>query len=383
MSPAPQSILIVKLSSLGDVLHTLPAARHLRQCYPHAKLAWAVEEAYADVLRGQPWLDDLVLWRRWTFGTYLDFLWRLRRTKWDVAVDFQGIFRSAALVVRCSGARRRVGYAPSPELAHWCYNETVPMPARDCHAVERYLKLAEAVSGRAAEPPLDRPYLSPPHSPAPLPSTVPPQPLIASPRFPLYPKLADHQAVDGWLRERRFAPPAERLVLLCPDARRMANRWPEAHFAQLATKLLAIDGVRVALLGGPAATDICNRIAAATTGGLWRADGRFRLPGSAVLLSRAAAVVTGDTGAMHLAVAVGAPVVALIGPTNPRLTGPYAVDAVVLTRALTCSPCKTSGRCPLGHAVPPCMAELSVEDAFQAVCQLLQRNAHAPLDQAA
>jgi ADP-heptose:LPS heptosyltransferase len=418
MPQPPSSVLIVKLSSMGDVLHTLPAARHLRAAFPQATLAWAVEEAHADLLRGQSWLDELIVWRRESYRSYRDFLRRLRRTRWDVAIDFQGIFRSAALVTRRSRARRRVGFAPGNELAHWFYNVRVPRPPRDGHAVEWYLQLAQAVTGLPAEPPLERPYLQDPasggrqppdhaascdaaatrnlprpeHSGSTLdvgcsmldvrasdPRLWPrtehrtsdvQHPTAIAPRFPLNPSLADHQAADAWLAERAFSRRREKLVILCPDARRQANRWPEEKWSRLAARLSSLSGIRVALSGGPASRACCDRIAAAA-GDVWRADGQFRLLASAALFSRAACVVTGDTGPMHLAVAVGAKIVALLGPTNPRWTGPYASDAIVLTRSLPCSPCKTAGRCPLRFDPPRCMDEISVEETAAAVATQL------------
>jgi ADP-heptose:LPS heptosyltransferase len=192
-----------------------------------------------------------------------------------------------------------------------------------------------------------------------------------SPRFPLHPSLADHQAVDAWLAERGFDRGREKLVIFCPDARREANRWPEEKWAKLAVELASLPTVRVILSGGAAARERCHRIAAAAGGDIWRADGQFRLLASAALFSRAACVVTGDSGPMHLAVAVGARVVALLGPTNPRWTGPYASDAIVLTRSLPCSPCKTAGRCPLRFDPPRCMEEISVEETTAAVIRQL------------
>ncbi len=376
---SPQSILIVKLSSMGDVIHTLPAARHLRAAFPGARLAWAVEEPHADLLRGQTWLDEVIVWRRANLRSYAQFLSRLRRTRWDVAIDFQGIFRSAALVIRWCGARRRVGFSPRNELAHWFYNAPVPRPPQDCHAVEWYLKLAQAVTGLPAEPRLERPYLKlAPHAASegvnierPT-SNVQHRTSATSALFPLQPSQDDHAAVEAWLTEQRIDPRRERLVVFCPDARREANLWPETNWAELASHLKGVPGVRVALSGGPASRARCDRIDQAAGSALLRADGQFRLLASAVLLGRAACVVTGDTGPMHLAVAAGARIVALLGPTNPRWTGPYASDAIVLTRHLPCSPCKTAGRCPLGYDPPRCMEEITVAETAAAVARQLE-----------
>jgi ADP-heptose:LPS heptosyltransferase len=96
-----------------------------------------------------------------------------------------------------------------------------------------------------------------------------------------------------------------------------------------------------------------------------RADGRFSIVGSAELIRRAAVFVTGDTGPMHIAAAVGAPIVAMLGPTMPIKTGPYAADAVVLRKQLHCSPCLAK-KCPLNVDPPPCMGEITVDEVYRA-----------------
>lgn len=353
-----RSLLIVKLSSLGDVVHTLPAARHLREAFPSARLGWAVQDAYADVLRGQSWLDELIVWRRGTPRSYFDFIRRLRAGRWEAAADFQGIFRSG-LVTRLSGARRRVGFAPAKEFAHWFYNDAALQPKHRGHAIEWYLELAAAISGRQAPLPLDRPYL---RRAAPAEYEEP----MGAARFPLQISSSDEQAAETWLAAQGFVAGRDRLVILCPDCRREANRWPAGKFARLAARLLA-DGLSVAVVGGLASQPLCTRISEQVAGPLWRADGRFGLRASAALLSKAAVVVTGDSGPMHLAVAVGTRVVALLGPTDPGWTGPYSSTAIVLTRRLPCSPCKSAGPCPLKYDPPRCMEELGVDEAYHAV----------------
>lgn len=354
------SILIVKLSSMGDVIHTLPAAQALRAAHPKARLGWAVERAHAELLARQSWLDDVVVWERGTWSGLVDFVRRLRRHEWDVAIDFQGLLRSG-LITWLSGAGRRIGYAPSSEGAHWFYTERVPLETMERHAVERSAQLAEVLGAQCLDLPLPRPYLQGNQSPV---------SRAAAPLFPLPASEAERVAVDQWLARRGFDLLSDRLVILNPHCRKDANRWPAARFAELAGRLLNEAGVRVVLAGGRVASQLCDEIAAPHGSQVWRADGQFGLLGSAELFRRASAIVTGDTGPMHIAVATGTPVVALFGPANPLRTGPYASDAIVLNKQLECAPCYAR-RCPLKYDPPRCLDMISVDEVFAAVVSRL------------
>lgn len=358
------SILIVKLSSLGDVVHTLPAAQALRAAFPEAHLGWAIEQGHAPLVRNQPFLDQVIEWPRKDTRTFYQFIRRLRQTRWDVAIDFQGLMRSA-LVARLSGAPRRIGFRPTRELAHWLYTETVPLVSMEEHAVERSLRLTEYLGATLAGLPFERPYLT----------GQAPAPMNEGPRlFPLSSTTEDVEAVDRWLVEHRFDPRAQSLVILNPHCRKDANQWLPEHFTEIARRLLARSEIRVALSGGPAARALCDRIAAPLKREIWRADGRFSLLRSTELFRRADLLVTGDTGPMHLAVAAGTPVVALFGPASPLRTGPYASDAIVLSQRLECSPC-FARKCPLKHDPPLCMQQISVDETYRAVLEQLQRSA--------
>ena len=351
------NILIVKTSSMGDILHTFPAAQALRKAFPQAKLGWVVEPAHAEVLKGQPWLDETILWRRKGSFSFFqrDFLSDLRRTKWDMAIDFQGLFKSG-LISRLSGAKQRVGFAPARELAHWFYTKPVPLRTLKCHAVERYLDLAAALGADPKPWVRERPYLqgewgTPDGRGAEL--------------FPLHPTAADREAVDQWL-QKHDVQPQQQLVILTPDCRREANRWPPERFAHLAEKLLEQPNVRVALSGGPGAKELCDEVAAQVRGPLLRADGKFGLLGSSVLFSQASVLVTGDSGPMHLAAAVELPSVSLLGPTNPLRTGPYCPDSIVLQERMECQPCYAK-RCPLQLTPSGCWYRLTVHMVLRAV----------------
>lgn len=366
-----ENVLIVKLSSLGDVVHTLPAAQALRARFPRAHIGWAVEAAHAPVLAGQPFIDEVIVWERGRRSGILSFLRRLRQRPWQLAVDFQGLFRSG-LVSWASGAKQRLGFDRRRELAHWWYTERLP-PQDNLHAVERSLALVRSLGAEFAAPAPQRNYLSQDAS-------VGPRNVCCGTAasfdpagwFPLFPSPADRAAAESWLRRHGLDGASSRLVVIHPHCRKPANVWPAARFAVLARALMA-KGLSVALLGGTAARQACDAVAAAAPGVL-RADGQLALLASAVLLARASVVVTGDTGPMHLAAAVGTPIVALFGPANPVRTGPYTDRAEIVSARLPCRPCY--GRdCKLGYAQPPCMELISVSNVLSAVERALARPA--------
>jgi ADP-heptose:LPS heptosyltransferase len=194
----------------------------------------------------------------------------------------------------------------------------------------------------------------------------------------LHPTESDHAAVAAWCRRHHFDAESQCLVILNPHCRREANRWPASKFTELARRLLAYRQVRVALAGGRVARPLCDAVAAPLGEAIWRADGHFSLLGSASLFSRARVVVTGDTGPMHLAAAVETPVVAMFGPSDCLRTGPYASDAVVLSRSLSCTPCL--GRCcRLNFVLPLCMDELDVDEVLTAVVARLDELDAGPM----
>ena len=137
------------------------------------------------MLANQPWLDELIVWNRGTWRALWDFIGQLRKTDWNLAIDFQGLFRSG-LMTWLSGANQRVGYSPTREKSHWFYNQRVPLPTMERHAVDRYADLAFHVGAEAENVPLDRPYVEcrPPH-----PSNV------GRELFPLHPSVEEWAGV--------------------------------------------------------------------------------------------------------------------------------------------------------------------------------------------
>jgi heptosyltransferase I len=327
-------ILLVKLSSFGDVLHALPTLEAVRAAFPQAHLTWLVEAAYAPLVAGHPALDEV--WvaprlkprqlaapanRRILTG----LLRRLRTQPFDLVLDLQGLLKSAVWVA-LARSPRKVGYDRTREGSYLVLTERVQPYDPNAHAVLRYLNLAHYLGA----------------APAP-------------PRF----RLGLATAID-------LAPllPIETrpLAVLHPGARWVTKLWPEASWASLAG-WLAARGFGVALTGSPADRPQADRIAAQAGGAALNLAGRTSLAELAAVLRQARLAVTTDTGAMHLAAALGTPVAALFGPTAPWRTGPFGAGHEIVRLGLDCSPC-FKRRC----AAPRCLAGLPV-DRVQAACE--------------
>jgi len=347
-------VLIIRLSSMGDVIHTLPALRALRSTFPDATIGWVVEDSHAGILMGLPELDRLYVVSRqrmkggWRSRLQLarDMRTHMRSVHWDVAVDFQGLWKSY-LVARWSGASRILGYAPSHEWTHWLYTDRVRLVTMDRHAVDRNLDLV-ATLGASVRYAGSREQLRRDFS------------------YPISP--ADRAKASELIAEL-VADEAAPLVLLNFSARKPANRWGTKRFAELAQSLRASGMVPIltgALSDGGGAEEIqslCREPVPSLVG-------RCSLSQLAAVMEKVDVLVTGDTGPMHIAVAVGLPVVALFGPANPVRTGPYSPDAVVLQKPRDCQPCYARF-CKLGLDPAPCLLDIEVGEVLEHVQRVL------------
>ena len=305
-------VLLIRLGAIGDVLRTLPALRQVRRTFPAIHLTWIVEDLSRDLLLDHPDIDEVIRFPRrelrqaaarpWRLGAGLAGLRReLRRRHFSVSIDAQGSFKSA-LVALLSGASRRIGFAPGHcrEASFLLTNEWVRLPSPWLNRVEKNLKLVEALGATGDE---------------------------VSIQLPERPE--EGREAESILN--RLVPEGKPVVLLSPGTSRLQDykRWPTGHYARLARLILRSLDVVPLVVWGPGEEALAAAVVD-RSGEEARMAPLVGLRLLAALLRRVAAFVGADTGPMHLAWCVGCPVVALFGPTDPRLNAPLGPDHVVL-----------------------------------------------------
>ncbi|MFM7108576.1 MAG: glycosyltransferase family 9 protein [Planctomycetaceae bacterium] len=294
----PRSIVVVKLSAIGDVLHGVPVAVALKRAFPDARIGWAVEGRAADVLAGHPVVDHLFLlprgWLR-SPGTVLALRRQLRWFAADVTLDLQGLMKSA-VVSLVSGARMRIGHArPESRECAWLA-ATHAVASTAAHVVDRNLGLLAPLGVAADGPTFDMP------------------------RWPV-----SRLRMERWVAALRLARPP---VLLNPGAGWASKRWPVDRFAAVARAVSRRDGQPVIVVwGGEQERAAAERIVAAAAGAAVAAP-QTSLQDLGELCRLARLFVSGDTGPLHLAAAVGTPCVGVFGPVPADRNGPYGAGHV-------------------------------------------------------
>lgn len=339
------NILIVKLSAIGDVIHTLPSLAALRRLYPDAHITWAVEEAAADLVRHHPYLDRVLVFRRkdWinkikagkfhaAWQDMRSFLSELKSRRYDIVIDFHGLFKSSMIVFLSRGIRK-LGYDSLQELSGLFLNEKIPEDMNK-HAVDRYLDFPRHL-GAAVEAPE---------------FILPADPEAEARGLAL---LAANNLSGG------------KYIAVNPVALWETKLWDDMKFAQLADLIFQRLKVPV-IFTGLEKQSLENILSKMTTKGI-HLGGQTTLLELACIYRNALTVITTDSGPMHLAAAVGTPVIALFGPTDPARTGPYGKGHTIIRADLSCSPCLLK-ECPTRE----CMIEITPEMVFAATERTIQ-----------
>jgi heptosyltransferase I len=331
-------VALLKPSALGDIIHSLPVLTALRRRYPEAHIAWVVNRSYEPLLRGHPHLNEALPFDRRSAGGLKGlpglarFLAELRRRRFDLVVDLQGLFRSG-LMALASGAARRVGLSTAREGAWWAYTDVVRVADFNAvHAVDRYWLAAEAL-GAGGEKEFHVP-------------------------------VAD--AARAWARQALRGCPRPWLAV-GPGSRWATKRWPPEHFAALLRRAQARFGGTAVFVGSPAEAQLAEAVRAAIEGPSLDLTGRTALPQLAALLAEADAMLANDTGPLHLAAALGRPVVAPYTCTKVRLNGPYGAERGAVETAVWCGGSYVK-RCRRLE----CMAELTPDRLWPALHEVLR-----------
>jgi len=314
-------ILILKPSSLGDVVQALPVLRRLKRCFPASQFYWWIDSVLAPLLEGDPDLAGVVRFerRRWAAPRHWGEMWRsvrwLRHQHFDWVIDLQCLIRSGIFAWLANG-KLSVGLDEPREGARGFYDHIVQRPSPLTHAVDWYLRVL-AVLGVPADGNFQ---------------WLPPRPVVAE------------------ALRRQWPVTAARWIALQPGARWVNKRWPAESYAELVRRLApANPGFHFAILGGEEDRPLGEVIARAEATRCLDLTGRLSLPETVEWIRLSELMVSNDTGPLHIAAALGTPVVALYGPTEPRRTGPYGQLDHVLQLDLPCVPC-LKPRC--GYAKP-------------------------------
>jgi len=324
LSSNPRKILIVKPSSLGDVIHSLPFLNAVKNCFPKSEIHWVIAKGLEGILESHPminklWVIDKDSWKniqnvKSTIREIKALFRNLKQGKYDLVVDLQGLLRSG-VITAATGAPVRIGFREAREGSSVFYTHKVE-GGKNIHAVDRYLKIAESLGCNIADisfpfPPFDSSLSFIPH--------------LSS--------LKDY-------------------IVIVPGARWKTKIWPAEKFGKLASFL----PLKSIIVGSKSDKAIADEIASLSGGRAISLTGKTNLRELIAVIRRANFIVSNDSGPMHIAAALGIPVFAIFGPTDPVRTGPYGQGHTVIQENLACVPCFKNTCDDL-----KCMKDLSVE----------------------
>lgn len=335
----PKQIALIKPSALGDIVHSLPVLTALRNRFPAAQIAWVVNRAYAPLLHGHPDLDEIIPFDRGALKvgflhggvSFARLMHDLRKRRFDLTIDLQGLLRTG-LMTMATRAPVRIGLASAREGAAMCYTHRIDDRAGATHAVDRYWRVAEA-------------FGAPSHK-------------------------SFHVPIDlearAWARERLQSYPRP-LLAIGAGSRWLTKRWPPGHFAELARRVQERFGGTAVFVGAPEEAKLADETAALLRGPVCRLTGKTTLPQLVGVLAEVDAMLANDTGPLHLAAALGRPVVAPYTCTLSEKTGPYGQLSRAVETAIWCkgSYVKTCARLE-------CMDELTPDRVWPALEGILR-----------
>jgi heptosyltransferase-2 len=344
MMPSISKILVIQTAFIGDLVLTTPLIRAIRRGFPYARISVLAIPQTADLLVGNPHVDNVVLYdkrgKERTIRAFLKLVDRLRKEHFDLAIVPHRSFRSA-LLAALSGIPQRIGFNTS--IGAFLFTHRV-FYRKDAHEIERNLDLLNRFG------------------------------ICLQDKSPeIFPSLQDRERITEFLRENGIQT-SHKLVAIAPGSVWSTKCWPPERFAEVARLLFEQFEIKVVLIGGEADRQLCQQIAKVLPRGVGTvAAGQMSLCQSAALLERCTLLLSNDSAPVHLSVAMKTPVVAIFGPTVPAFGfAPWGEGHTVVQKQLKCRPCGVHGskRCPRGHF--QCMKGISPERVLGEICTILQ-----------
>ncbi|HJR76231.1 MAG TPA: putative lipopolysaccharide heptosyltransferase III [Nitrospiraceae bacterium] len=333
------NILVIKLRHIGDVLLATPVLRTLKEAFPQARLTALVNRGTESVLRHHPDLDEILIAEKGTMAAQLRFLRKLRRKRFDCVVDLTDGDRSAFMSL-ATRAKTRIGFNAEHRWRGLLYTHVVKPSPEDAHRIEYDLAAVRSLglTSATARPTL---YLS------------------SDEELSAKQVLNELSAEDGR---------SSKLIIIQPGARYPLKVWPGERFAELADRLVRAVPCRILLGGDSGERSVAEAVRDRTQCRPTVIAGRLSLLEFGALLKQCDLFIGNDGGAMHMAAAVGTPVVALFGPTYPQRWGPRGAPSEILYKGLDCRACYHPV-CIRGEQ--NCMRLISVDEVFERCMRLL------------
>ena len=340
--------LIIRLSSIGDVLHATPVAQTLKAALPTCHITWLVGEIPSDLLKSNPYIDELYIWPRERWEKHMrrgEFkqawqIWKklkddLQAKNFDVALDVHGLFLSG-MIAAASKAPRRIGMKNTKELNWLFMTEIAPSLPHEVHVIQRYLSVVKPLGIQSAD-------------------------------YNMTLQLPDEATTfaTNFLRSHGVKE-KDTLIVVNPGTTWPSKNWPTQHYATV-IEALQHHG-HILLCGGPGEQELGKSIIEQCNAPVINAINQTSLLELAALISKCHVLLTGDTGPLHMGIALNIPTISLFGPTDPQRFGPLTGEHVVLQESMDCRPCHKT-KCPLTHL--KCMHSLSPERVITAVQTLL------------
>jgi heptosyltransferase-1 len=302
-----ESILVVKPSSLGDVVHSLPFLNAIKARFPAASIHWVIAKGLEGIFEGHPMINKLWVinkddWKKMgnlkvTVKELRELFKNLKKEKYDIVFDLQGLLRSG-IITSASDAPVRIGFKEAREGSRFFYTHKVES-GKNIHAVDRYLKMAQFVGCD-----------------------------ISDIVFRLPSGIRTSSLISASCSPRKYS-------VIVPGARWKTKRWPAEKFGKLSSRL----PLKTVVVGGRNDKDIADEIVSLSNGRATSLAGKTDLIELIQVMKHASFVVSNDSGPMHIAAALGVPVFAVFGPTDPGKTGPYGKGHTVIRENVPCAPC--------------------------------------------